>query len=102
MCLLICQHFFCNRIHEFFYGKSLGFYRDLAAGKLEGKRKKDAAVILAIAAAVILLIISGCVIFLNYFMGASILPSFDWMTLHIAAAIVSFLLMLLHMKQEWS
>ena len=61
---------------------SLGFYRDLAAGKLEGKRKKDAAVILAIAAAVILLIISGCVIFLNYFMGASILPSFDWMTLH--------------------
>lgn len=81
---------------------SLGFYRDLAAGKLEGKRKKDAAVILAIAAAVILLIISGCVIFLNYFMGASILPSFDWMTLHIAAAIVSFLLMLLHMKQEWS
>lgn len=29
MCLLICQHFFCNRIHEFFYGKSLGFYRDL-------------------------------------------------------------------------
>ncbi len=77
---------------------SLGFYRDLAAGK----RKKDAAVILAIAAAVILLILSGCVIFLNYFMGASILPSFDWMTLHIAAAIVSFLLMLLHMKQEWS
>ena len=50
----------------------------------------------------ILLILSGCVIFLNYFMGASILPSFDWMTLHIAAAIVSFLLMLLHMKQEWS
>ena len=81
---------------------SLGFYRDLAAGKLEGMRKKDAAVILAIAAAVILLILSGCVIFLNYFMGASILPSFDWMTLHIAAAIVSFLLMLLHMKQEWS
>ena len=40
---------------------SLGFYRDLAAGKLEGKRKKDAAVILAIAAAVILLILSGCV-----------------------------------------
>ena len=70
--------------------------------RAEGKRKKDAAVILAIAAAVILLIISGCVIFLNYFMGASILPSFDWMTLHIAAAIVSFLLMLLHMKQEWS
>lgn len=77
------------------------FYRNLSHLKYTGNRKRDAMLILALAAAMGLLFLSGLALLCIYYLGIALLPSFPWMGLHIGAAVVTAVLLVLHMMHEW-
>ena len=81
---------------------SRGFYSDLFAGRITGRRRQDAAVIVAVGVCFAPLVISVAALLVNYRLGILFLPSVPWMTLHIAGAVLSVACVLVHMKQEWS
>lgn len=80
---------------------SLDFYRSLPHLKYTKTPAGDAAVILLLAFFMVLLYLSGLALLANFHWGIAVLPGLPWLALHLSCAVISTVLILLHMKHEW-